>query len=211
MLKPLLLGVAALALLASPRAAAAEPDAGRSAHHELGVHFGLLQPLLLHGFNAAVEYRRDRFIATYSHGIHLDPGRVSGTLTDAEDAAGMSLALPYSTGGGVGARVWRGLYALADVKLHHYVANAGAEDASYSTVTVGGEVGYRFELPYGFTITPVVRYWPNVWDNAPDGGVLVPTATGETLMHAPIAQGVGGLFANVLVGWKFDLTPSSGR
>lgn len=171
---------------------------------QLGFHFGLVQPLLMHGFNAAIEFRHGRFIATYSHGQGLEASRAPGALTAAEDAAGMRLMMPYTTGGGIGVVLVDELYVLADLKLHHYEADAGAGRASYSTVTVGGEIGWRFYVWKGLHVTPVVRYWPNVWDDAPAGGVVVPTATG-TLTHQPVSQGKGGLFANVLVGWSFEL------
>lgn len=189
-----------VALLALTSPAAAEPDSTT-----LGVHFGLVQPTLMRGFNAAVEFRHARWIATYSHGQHLDVTKVGGSLTDAEDAANMQLMLTYSTGGGIGYRVWRNLYVLADAKLHHYEADAGAGTAEYSTFTLGGEVGWRFGVWRGLHITPVLRFWPNVWDNAPSDGVMVRTADGGALRHEPAKQGVGGVFANVLVGWNFDL------
>lgn len=171
---------------------------------QLGFHFGLVQPLVMRGFNAAVELRRGRFIATYSHGQGLEASLAPGVLTSSEKAAGMRLTMPYTTGGGIGVVLIDELYVLADVKLHHFEAYAGSGLASYSTVTVGGEIGWRFYLWKGFHVTPVVRYWPNVWDSAPDGGVTVPTPTGS-LTHQPAKQGFGGLFANVLIGWSFEL------
>jgi hypothetical protein len=185
-----------LAGVAIHRTAVADPET------ELGFHFGLVQPTLMRGFNAAVELRHERWIATYSHGQGLEASKIAGTLTDAEDAADMRLMLRYSTGGGVGYRLWRDLYVLADVKLHHYEAYAGAGLAEYSTVTVGGELGWRFMVWRGLHVTPVLRFWPNVWDS---GDVMVPTANGDVLRHEPAKQGVGGVFANVLVGWTFDV------
>jgi hypothetical protein len=176
--------------------------APHTAENQLGFTFGLNQPLLAHGFNAAVEYRRGRWIATYSHGQGLDVTNLA--LNDSERAAGMHLNMPYTTGGGVGIVLLDELYVLADVKLHHYEAYAGAGLAHYSTMTVGGEVGWRFYIWKGLHVTPVLRYWPNVWDDAPAGGVMVPTPTG-TIVHKPAQQGYGGWFPNVLVGWSFEL------
>lgn len=172
---------------------------------ELGFHFGLVQPVVLHGFNAAIEIRHGRWIATYSHGQGIEASRLGGTLTKEEDAAHVRLMLPWTTGGGVGYRVFRDLYVLADVKVHHYEAYAGAALSEYSTLTVGGEIGWRFMPWKGLTITPVVRYWPNVWDNAPADGVVVKTPDGGALMHQPAKQGVDGVFVNLLVGWSFDV------
>jgi hypothetical protein len=70
---------------------------------QLAFHAGLLQPLLLEGFNAAMDVRIGRFVATYSHGEGLDGvGRLA--LLESERAAGASLGLTWSTGGGVGVR-----------------------------------------------------------------------------------------------------------
>ena len=46
---------------------------------------------MAHGFNAAVEVRYRRLIATYSHGQGLDYARFE---TDEERAAGASVKLP---------------------------------------------------------------------------------------------------------------------
>jgi hypothetical protein len=175
---------------------------------QLGFHYGLLQPILTRGFNAAIDVRLGRLVLSYSHGQGLEVSRAPGVLTAAEDAAGMRLTMPYSTGGGIGITLFDELYTMADVKLHRFEAYAGGELARYTTVTVGAEIGWRWFLWKGLHVTPVIRFWPNVWDDAPAGGVMVATATG-TLAHAPAQQGASGLFANVLVGWAFDV--SGGR
>lgn len=197
--------LAILAVLVAYNTAFADDAHTPSDRNELGFTAGLVQPLVMHGFNAAVEFRHGRWIATYSHGEGLEASAVSGTLTSREEDAGMRLDLTSSTGGGVGYVLWRNLYVLADVKYHRYEAYAGSDLAHYSTVTVGGELGWRFKVWKGLTITPVLRYWPNVWDNAPSEGVTVHTENGGTLMHQPAKQGVDGVFANVLVGWSFGL------
>jgi hypothetical protein len=185
-------------------AAAASPVSGVQPDTQLGFHFGLVQPLVMRGFNAAVELRRGRWIATYSHGQGLEASRAPGVLSSEERAAGMRLTMPYTTGGGVGVVLLDELYVLADVKLHRFEAHAGAGLAHYSTVTVGAEIGWRFYVWKGLHVTPVIRYWPNVWDSAPESSVVVPTQDGS-LIHPVAKQGFGGLFANVLVGWSFEL------
>lgn len=177
----------------------------RSPDAQLSFHYGLLQPLLLKGFNAAVDLRLGRFVATYSHGQGLDLTSVSGTRTGAEEKAGLRVTVPYTTGGGVGVTLIDELYVLADFKAHRYELFAGRETNRYTTVTVGAEVGWRFFIWKGLHVTPVLRYWPNVWDSASKKGVTVATRDGGELLHKPLAQGVGGFFANVLVGWAFNL------
>jgi hypothetical protein len=185
--------------------ALASPARADDTKTELAFHYGLLQPILTHGFNAAVDVRVGRLVVSYSHGQGLEISRAGG-LTDEEEAAGMRLVMPYSTGFGIGATIVGQLYAMADVKLHRYEAHAGSDFARYSTITVGAEIGWRYFVWRGLYVAPVVRFWPNVWDSAPPAGVMVPTKTG-VIIHRPANQGIAnsGLFANVLVGWAFDL------
>ena len=170
---------------------------------QLGFHYGLLQPILLKGFNAAVDLRMGRLVLSYSHGASLDLTRTSRTAT--EKAAGLGIRAPYSTGFGVGVVLIDELYVMADFKLHHFELDIGADRASYSTITVGAELGWRFFVWRGLYVSPVVRYWPNVWTSAPDGGVVLDPGDGAPLVHHPVKQGASGLFANLLIGWAFDL------
>jgi hypothetical protein len=172
---------------------------------ELSIHSGLTQPIFLRGVNLAIDVRYGRFVASYSHGYHLVFSNAPGALTASEEAADLRVYAPYSTGGGVGMTLIDELYVMADLKLHHFEASAGAAQQQYSTVTVGGEVGWRFFVWKGLHVTPVVRYWPTVWDDQPVGGLRIATRDGGEVMHAPMQQGVSGWFANVLIGWAFDL------
>jgi hypothetical protein len=168
---------------------------------ELAFHYGLLQPLLLHGFNAAIDVRYERLILTYSHGQGLD---ATSFVTSAEKAAGLSLKEPWTTGGGVGILLIDELWILADVKVHRFEASTPVDRAAYTNVTVGGEMGWRFFVWKGFNIGVVARYWPNVHSTA-GAGVLLRDTSGHLFLHRPQAQGSSGFFGNVLLGWAFDL------
>ncbi|MEO0605933.1 MAG: hypothetical protein AAF211_31180 [Myxococcota bacterium] len=168
---------------------------------QVAFHAGLLQPTLLRGFNAAADVRVGRFVASYSHGEGLDLTRVG--LPAEQRAAGVQLRVPWTTGFGIGATLVDELYVLADFKVHRAEVDTGIDVRAYSTVTIGAEVGYRLFVWEGFYVSPVVRYWPNVWTSAP-GGFAIETDAG-TFQHDPIQQGARGLFANVLVGWAFDV------
>lgn len=169
---------------------------------QLAFHAGLLQPLFVQGFNAAMDVRVGRFVATYSHGEGLD-GVGQSALLEAEKAAGATLGLTWSTGGGVGLTLIDELYVLVDFKVHRYAFSVAAERADYTTFTIGAELGYRFFLWKGLHVAPVIRYWPTVWASAPHGVEVA------GLTHQPVAQGASGFFANVLVGWAFDLVPEA--
>lgn len=158
--------------------------------------------MLLHGFNAAVDLRIDRFIVTYSHGEGLD---LTSLETDREKESGLVTREPWTTGGGFGVVLIDELHVLADLKVHRFELDSGVDQTSYTTMTVGGEIGWRFFVWKGLHVAPVVRFWPNVWDDAPAGGVALRMRDGSISRHDAEKQGAGGLFANLLVGWAFDL------
>jgi len=164
---------------------------------QLSFHYGLLQPVLYGGLNAAADVRWKRLIVTYSHGAALD---FTPNLSSAERAAGLRAHVPFTTGGGVGVLLADELWVLVDVKYHRFDLALGDEHPSYDTLTVGGELGWRFFVWKGLFVSPVVRYWPNVWTSAPEGVPL----QGGAVVHQPFTLGAGGLFANVLVGWAFQ-------
>lgn len=168
---------------------------------QLAFHYGLAQPLLLHGFNAAVDIRYRRLVLTYSHGEGLD---VTSFVRGADKAAHIRLEEPWTTGGGIGILLIDELWVLADVKVHHFEASTSIDRASYTNVTVGGEIGWRFFIWKGLNVGLVVRYWPNVYSSA-GPGVTLHDKKGNPFVHEPAQQGFGGVFGNVLLGWAFDL------
>jgi hypothetical protein len=168
---------------------------------QLGFNYGLNQPIVLHGYNSAVEVRYKRLVLTYSHGQGLDYARFE---TPAEKAAGATVGLPWSTGGGVGVLLIDELWLLADVKVHHFVVDTPVDHDAYSTVTVGAELGWRFFVWKGFNIAFVARYWPNVYSTS-GSGVTLHDAQGKPFVEPPAVQGESGCLANVLVGWAFEL------
>ena len=209
--------ISLVAFLAAPRVRAEEhgPAAPydrfpshvfRLAPHEpervqLGFNYGLSQPILMHGLNAAVEVRYRRFIATYSHGQGLD---YSSFATSRERSAGAAVHMPWTTGGGIGVLVLDEMWVLADLKVHRFELDTTVDHQAYSTVTVGAEVGWRFFVWKGFNLAVVARYWPNVYASS-GKGVTLHDVGGKTFVDPPAQQGYSGLLANVLVGWAFDL------
>lgn len=204
------------ALAATPAAHAQEADlhgpsapANRFAHRfrleahtpllQLSAHAGLLQPILLRGFNAALDVRVRRFVLSYSHGEGLEGLEALGALTPTAQSRGATLSMPFSTGGGIGVTLIDELYVLLDVKFHRFALVDGDQRFEYSTLTLGGEVGYRLFLWKGAHLALAVRYWPNVWSSIPNGAAV----RGEN--HRAAEQGFHGLFANVLFGWAFDV------
>src|SRR5262245_43764635 len=162
-----------------------------AAQPKFAIHFGLTQPILLHGFNLAADVRYDRFVFTYSHGTALHYDLAPGALSPEEKSAGLELYAPYSTGFGVGVTLIDELYVLADFKLHNLRATIGDERHAYSTITIGAELGWRYFMWRGLFVSPVLRFWPTVWKSESH----VEFANG--LIHEPIAQGLHGFLGNV--------------
>jgi len=168
---------------------------------QLGFHFGLLQPIVMQGLNVALDLRYKRLLLTYSHGHGLDATRFTSAR---EQEADMTLRMPWTTGGGIGAVLIDELWLLADLKVHRFEAAVGVEQSAYTTVTFGAELGWRYFLWRGLNIALVLRYWPNVYASS-GKGVVLHDKQGQPFVHKPQEQGASGFFANVLVGWSFDL------
>jgi hypothetical protein len=165
---------------------------------QLAFHFGLLQPLLFEGMNAAVDLRVGRWILSYSHGQALDYGATPSLgLSEDEREAGLSLQSPWTTGGGVGFTLIDELYVMVDFKVHRYVARTSDASVAYSTVSVGAELGYRLFMWKGLFVQPMLRFWPNVWTSLEGDEARL-----GALRHA--AKDLG-LFANVSLGWASSL------
>jgi hypothetical protein len=165
---------------------------------QLSVHLGLLQPILMEGFNAALDLRWGPMLFSYSHGQGLNYSASGGAgLSRAEADAGLQLRSPWTTGGGIGVILIDEAWVMVDVKRHRYEAQLGSDTATYSTTSIGGELGWRYFVWRGFFAQTVVRFWPNVHTSLPNDQVRL----GRYEHHAKNL----GLFANVMAGWAFDI------
>jgi hypothetical protein len=134
--------------------------------------FGLLQPIVVKGFNVEVNYTTKRMIFDYSHGVSLDPPTVGDFKTQK-----ITLHLPYSTGFGVGYRLSSFFDVRFEPKLHSWeVYNEGEPQSKntlikdFKTFTLGIGAYYRY-MPFrnsndkflqGITTSASIRYWQNV-------------------------------------------------
>ena len=168
---------------------------------ELAFHSGLIQPIVMHGFNAAIDVRYRRLVVTYSHGQGLD---ATSFENDRERMAAMTLHEPWTTGGGVGVLLFDEVWILADAKVHRFEVDTVVDHFAYTNVTLGGEIGWRFFLWKGLNIGFVARYWPTVHSSA-GSGLTLHDANGRSFVHQPAQQGFSGFFGNVLLGWAFGL------
>ncbi len=163
---------------------------------QLNVHFGLSQPLLLNGFNIAMDYRIGQWVFEYSHGMFLDYNASEGIGERFVGKSGADLDSPWTTGGGVGYILLDDLYLMLEVKVHRYEMELSGEKLNYTTASVGPALAYRLFLWRGLNLTAYVRWWPNVWDST-EGKVELANTSFE-----PVDL---GLFANLSLGWAFDL------
>lgn len=167
---------------------------------QLGVNFGLVQ-IGLGGFNVAAELRYKRLWLEYSHGQSLDLNKLGGAgLTQAERDQNLDVDVPYTTGFGVGATLIDELWVGVEFKTHRFnVADPSGDRVSYQTYSVGPVVGYKLFVWRGLYANAFLRYWPNVATSLEDGKVaLGPNGT----VHEAHSF---DFFANVSVGWAFDL------
>jgi hypothetical protein len=169
---------------------------------QVGVNFGLSQ-LALGGFNIAAEFRYDRFWFEYSHGQSLTLNKqASLTMTSAERDQGLHIDVPYTTGFGFGVTLLDELWLGVEFKMHRYEVSTPAQDeAGYLTYSIGPVVGYKLFIWRGLHANVYARYWPNVASSLENDEVTLEAGNGPVVHSAHSFD----LFANVSLGWAFDL------
>jgi hypothetical protein len=169
---------------------------------QLGVNFGLVQ-LALGGFNVAAEVRYRTLWFEYSHGVNLTFNDAGGlALSSEEQQQGVHVYVPYTTGFGVGTTVLDELWLGVEFKTHRYEVSAPeGGSTAYQTYSIGPVLGYKFFVWRGLHVNAYLRYWPNVATSL-DGGKVALQKGASTVTHEAHDLGV---FANVSVGYAFDL------
>jgi len=181
---------------------------------QAGAHLGLHQggpalqradalQLALGGFNVATELRYRRFWFEYSHGVALNLNDLGGfSLTGTERAQDLHVYMPYTTGFGVGFTILDELWLGVEFKTHRYDVNApGGAVSSYQTYSIGPVLGYKAFLYKGLFADAYLRYWPNVASSLTSNEIAL-RGTDGTVEHSAHDFGV---FANVSIGYAFDL------
>lgn len=178
---------------------------------DVGLVLGLVQPVMLGGFNAEVDAHIGRWSFEYSHGASLD---FTGSLVvgDAHDQH-LAYHLPYSTGFGIGYRVTRSFDVRLEPKLHafqvYYDGDRANRVVDYKTFTLGVGAYYRW-LPFGgrsdwargLAIIASARFWPNIYDTLGDFRYMSSvTHQMETLAPARIGIANTPFIANLSVGY----------
>ncbi|MEL7534723.1 MAG: hypothetical protein AAFN10_25675, partial [Bacteroidota bacterium] len=174
--------------------------------------------VLLGGANLEANWYTKRMSFDYSHGWNL---QFSGAaLTEMDQAQGLALRMPWTTGFGVGYRITKFLDVRLEPKLHRYELFyegqnfSGDPITAYTTATLGIGLYYRYypfrkrnDWSQGIVIVPNARFWPNIWSSLPDNEYNYTNANTEApATHAAAQQGLpgtGGFFMNVSIGYTF--------
>lgn len=137
--------------------------------------FGLSQPIALNGFNAEINYIHNRYIFGYSHGVSLDFG--TDLVPDYLEDQGVIAHMPFSTGFGIGYRLYEWLNLRIEPKWHrfdfYYIDEAQISDNRITSDANNISIGlglYGLFKPFsnldnalqGITIAPSLRFWPTI-------------------------------------------------
>jgi hypothetical protein len=183
--------------LAAPPLASPDPYSFRPS-----VMLGLMQWVAWGGGNIAAQLKFGHWVAEYSHGQALQLERLGGLgLTADERAAGVSVGMPWTTGGGFGYQLTPELHVLIELKLHRYrVADDFGQELEYTSFTVGPGIFYDLYLYKGLFVQPNLRWWPTVASSFDSGSTLT-ADDGST--YRPVRHDLMP-FVNVNIGWTFD-------
>jgi hypothetical protein len=189
----------ARAEVAGPAESAPSPYATRAS-----VMAGLAQWLLWGGGNVAAQIKVDRWVFEYSHGqaLKFERAPTLGLTADERDA-GVSVGMPWTTGGGFGYQITPRLHVLLEVKAHRYEVRGADQNqvARYTSITVGPGVFYDFYLYEGLFLQPSLRWWPTVASTYEASASVFTRTDGSTYAHARHELVP---FVNVSLGWTFS-------
>lgn len=184
--------------------------------NRFSVLFGLIQPVVLSGFNIEINYFTKKMAFDYSHGVSLDPPAI-GDVKDQN----IVWHLPYSTGFGIGYRLTNSLDIRFEPKLHSWeayykegVQNNQNRIKDFKTITLGIGVYYRY-FPFknsnskflqGITTSSSVRWWQNT-SSTLDGGKFTylnkTTGKNETLKTPNVGLANTPIIINIGIGYTF--------
>ncbi len=186
---------------------------------ELVLLAGTIQPFLLQGGNAELDFYLPKMVFNYSHGFSLEMESASGTTVGEAKRQSVAYHLPYSTGFGIGYRLSRYFDVRFEPKLHRFEAYYDGTDrkvsenriSSYTTATLGIGAYFRwkpFEKQHNFLkgifTSTSLRYWQNVWTSLNNKTEYNNRVTGknETLKAANIGIANTPFLFNIALGYS---------
>jgi len=177
--------------------------------HQWTVVSGITQPLLLDGFNIAVNYTTNRLVFEYSHGMFLKYNEV--VMNPDYKGKVLSIESPYSTGAGIGYRLFANNILAMDIrgeaKVHQYNVELNNDLAiEYTNFDLGAgwytqvrPFGKKNNALKGIVIEPSIRYWGNAASTL-ENDFQYTTNEDDVEIHKPYAL---NLFANISIGYTF--------
>lgn len=196
--------LSALAVLAHSGSAHADGPPDIDPYETRGaIMAGVAQWTAWRGGNLAAQLKTGRWALELSHGQGLHLERLGGLgLSKAERDAGVTVGMPWTTGGGAGFRITPDLHVLVELKAHRYEVRGEDRNqvARYTSFTVGPGIFYDIHIWRGLFVQPNVRWWPTAASTY-DGAATFRRADGSTYAHARHDLPP---FLNVNVGWNLD-------
>ncbi|MEM9985312.1 MAG: hypothetical protein AAF804_09470 [Bacteroidota bacterium] len=204
-------------LVTAPAFAQSNEPNDRFTEIKANLVFGTNQ-LLLGGFNLEGNLFYRRFVFDYSHGVSLNLN--NALLDEVNQAYGLDVHIPWTTGFGVGYRLNDWLNLRAEPKWHRFELYHMGEAQTvanlidtYTTFSLG--IGAYANLqPFkrqenflkGIMIVPSVRWWPRVSSSLENDQLSFYSRTQEqTVTHEALEVGIANtpLILNLSIGYSF--------
>jgi len=193
------------------------PERDKFTEVKVNLVFGTNQ-LLLNGFNIEGNLFYKRLAFDYSHGVSLNLD--NAFLDEVNQAHGLDVHIPWTTGFGVGYRINDWLNVRAEPKWHRFelynmgdIQNGANLIEAYTTFSMG--IGAYANLqPFkrqdnllkGIMIAPSIRWWPRVTSSLEgDQTQIYSRALEQEVTHEALEVGISNtpLILNVSIGYSF--------
>ena len=188
--------------------------------YELAFLVGTIQPFLLDGGNVEVDFYTPKLVFNYSHGFSLDiTGENNTTVGDIEDQ-GLAIHFPYSTGFGVGYRLYKYVDVRLESKFHRFEVYYDGTDRTvvenqvveYTTATLGVGTYFRWKpfekkanILKGIFTSTSIRFWPKIYSSLDDGEIsYFNVVTDQQEIHETANIGIANtpLIFNISIGYS---------
>ena len=191
--------------------------------NELVLMAGLIQPVLLQGYNLEMDFYTPKMVFNYSHGFSLDMTNEAGTTVGDIKEQHLAVHIPYSTGFGIGYRLNKYFDVRLEPKMHKFEiyyddtdrTEAQNQITDYTTFTLGLGAYFRWK-PFekndtflkGIFTSTSLRYWQKI-SSSLDNGELQYTnrITQNTETHKAANIGIANtpFIFNIAIGYCISL------
>lgn len=206
-----------LYLLSVSTAFAQDQQTDKFTDVKVNLLFGLNQPLI-GGFNIEGNLFYKRLAFDYSHGVSLQMD--NAILDQANQAQGLDIHIPWTTGFGIGYRVNDWFNLRAEPKWHKFDLYYMGEEqiatnqiGSYTTFSMGIGAYANFQPFKGqdnflqsIMVAPSIRWWPRVASSLENNELTYFNQTLEkNFTHEAMEVGINNtpLIVNISIGYSF--------